>query len=245
MSQQQVTLPAKDGPCKAWVLTPDGQGPWPAVIFYCDVFGIRPAMIQMAAHVASQGYLVLLPDLFYRFGDYGPFEPKEVMKGDFRSVVGPIAATTNNKKAGEDTADFIAYLDTRPDVASKKIAVVGFCMSGGMALTAAAYYPDRIVAAASFHGGRLASDQPDSPHLLADKIKAEVYIAGADADQSYPPEMAQRLEEALTKAGVKHKCEIYAGKHHGWMKPDMPVYDAEAAKRGWRELFTLLGRTLR
>ncbi len=245
MSQEQVVIQAKDGPCKAWVLTPDGQGPWPAVIFYMDAFGIRPGMIQMATHVASQGYVVLLPDLFYRFGPYGPFDPKEVLKGDFRATVGPIMASTDNHKTADDTAAFLAYLAGRDDVAGDKVGTVGFCMGGGMALTAAAYYPDRVVAAASFHGGRLATDDPTSPHLLVSKIKAELYVAAADNDGSYPPEMAERFEAALKQAGVRYKSELYTGKLHGWMKPDMPVYDAEAAERGWTELFALYARTLR
>ena len=244
MSPEQVTLQATDGPCTAYVLAPEGTGPWPAVIFYMDAFGIRPGLTQMATHVAEQGYVVLLPDLFYRYGAYGPLDPKEVMQGDFRAIVGPMMASTDSHKAAADTAAFIGYLDSRPDVARTKIGTVGFCMGGGMALAAAAFYPDRIGAAASFHGGRLATDLPTSPHLLLDKIKAELYIAIADKDQSYPPEMAERFEAALNAAGVKYKSEFYAGKLHGWMKPDMPVYDAEAAERGWNELFALYGRTL-
>lgn len=245
MSQEQVVIQAKDGPCKAWVLTPEGQGPWPGVIFYMDAFGIRPGMIQMAAHVAAQGYVVVLPDLFYRFGAYGPHDPKEVLKGDFRATIGPLMASSDNHKAAEDTAAFLAYLAGRDDVAGDKVGTVGFCMGGGMALTAAAYYPDRVAAAASFHGGRLATDEPTSPHLQVAKIKAELYIAAADNDGSYPPEMAERFEAALNAAGVRYKSELYAGKLHGWMKPDMPVYDAEAAERGWSELFALYARTLR
>jgi carboxymethylenebutenolidase len=244
MSQEQVTLQAKDGPCQAYVLSPDGAGPWPGVIFYMDAFGIRPGMIEMATHIASQGYVVLLPDLFYRFGPYGPHDPKEVLKGDFRAIIGPLMGSTDNHKTADDTASFIAYLDSRPDVAKTKIGTVGFCMGGGMALTAAAYYPNRIGAAASFHGGNLATDLPTSPHLLLDKIKAELYIAIADNDHSYPPEMAERFDAALKAAGVIYKSEFYAGKMHGWMKPDMPVYDAEAAEKGWSELFALYGRTL-
>jgi carboxymethylenebutenolidase len=244
MPQEKVSISAKDGPCVAYVLTPEGDGAWPAVIFYMDAFGIRPAMIDMAAHIASQGYVVLLPDLFYRFGPYGPLAPKEVLAGDFRAIVGPMMASTDNHKTAEDTAAFLAYLDGRGDVAGDKVGTVGFCMGGGMALTAAGVYPDRIAAAASFHGGNLATDEPISPHLLASKIKAEVYVAGADKDQSYPPAMAERLEKALVEAGVKHHCEIYQGKLHGWMKPDMPVYDPEGAERGWRELFALYRRDL-
>ena len=244
VSQTRITVQAKDGPCNVWVLKPQGEGRWPGVIFYMDAFGIRPAMVQMASHVASQGYVVLLADLFYRFGAYGPLDPKEVLKGDFRAIVGPMMASTDNHKAAEDTAALLAHLDSRDDVKGSRVGTVGFCMGGGMALAAAAYYPERVAAAASFHGGNLATDQPTSPHLLLSKVKAEVLVAGADQDQSYPPDMAKRFEAALIEAGVKHKSEIYEGKLHGWMKPDMPVFDAPAAERGWKELFALYARTL-
>jgi carboxymethylenebutenolidase len=223
MGQELVSIPATDGDCAAYVMTPEGSGPWPAVIFYMDAFGIRPAMREMAAHVASGGYVVLLPDLFYRFGPYGPLVPKEVLAGDFRAAIGPMMASSDNHRAGADTAAFLDYLASRPDVKGDKVGVVGFCMGGGMALTVAGTFPDRVAAAASFHGGNLATDAETSPHLLAPKIKAEA---------------------ALTEAGVVHRCEIYAGKLHGWMKPDLPVFDAEAAERGWGELFELYGRTL-
>jgi carboxymethylenebutenolidase len=253
VQKEEVIIQTKDGDCKAWVVLPDGTGtetgtetgPSPGVIVYADAFGIRPTMVQMASHVASQGYVVLLPDLFYRFGPYGPFDPKEFFKGgNSWAQLQPMRATTDNHKAAEDTAAFLEYLDQRGDV-TRKVGTVGFCMGGGMALTAAAYYPERIIAAASFHGGKLSTDAPTIPHLLASKIKGEVYIAGADQDAGYPPEMARRLEDALTKAGVRHKSEIYQGKLHGWMKPDMPVYDAPAAERGWGELFALYARALR
>ncbi|KRP98920.1 dienelactone hydrolase [Bradyrhizobium yuanmingense] len=245
MSQEQVRIKAKDGLCQAWVFTPDGPGPWPSVIFYMDAFGIRPGMKQMAQHVADQGYVVLLPDLFYRYGAYGPLDPKEVLQGDFQAIVGPLMGSTDNHKAGEDTAAFLAYLDSRPDVAGKKVGTVGFCMGGGMALTAAAFYSERIAAAAIFHGGNLATDLSISPHLQATRIKGEVYIAVADNDGSYPPEMAKRFDAAMEAAGVNYRSELYAGKAHGWMKPDMPVYDAEAADRGWAKLSELYARNLR
>ena len=202
-------------------------------------------MVQMATHIASQGYVVLLPDLFYRFGPYGPLAPKEVLAGDFRAIVGPMMASTDNHKTGDDTEAFLAYLASRKDVAGDKVGTVGFCMGGAMALTAAGVYPDRVAAAASFHGGNLATDDATSPHLLAPKIKAEVYVAGADHDHIYPPEMAERLDKALTDGGVNFHSEIYTDKAHGWMKPDMPVYDPAAADRGWKELFALYGRTLK
>lgn len=245
MSDQQVTIQTREGACPAYVLTPDGTGPWPAVIFYMDALAIRPAIVEMGQRLASQGYVVLLPDLFYRYGPYAPLDPKVVFAGDFRAAVGPMMATTGNARAASDTEAFLAYLDTRDDFSGEAIGTVGFCMGGGMAITAAGTFPNRVVAAVSFHGGRLATDAPDSPHRLAPKITAELYVAAADNDHSYPPEMAEAFETALGDAGVTYRAETYAGAEHGWMMTDFPVYDEAAAERGWAELLSLFGRTLR
>ncbi len=244
MPNEQITIRTRDGECPAQVATPAGDGPWPAIILYMDAGGIRPAVIEMAQRLASDGYVVLLPDLFYRHGPYGPFVPKEVFAGDFRAILGPLIATTGNHKAAEDTEAFLAYLDTRADVAGREVGGVGFCMGGGMALTAAGTYPDRFAAVASFHGGNLANDLATSPHLFAPKLKAEVYIAAAENDRSYPPDMAERFEKTLAEAGVTYRAEIYPAAH-GWMKPDFPVYDHAAAERGWTEMLALFGRNLR
>jgi carboxymethylenebutenolidase len=244
MAHEQVSIRTKDGDCPTHVFTPDGTGPWPAVIFYMDALAMRPAVIEMATRLSDGGYVVLLPDLFYRFGPYAAIDPKEAFKGDLFAVIGPMIKTTSNAKAAEDTEAFLAYLDTRSDVAGTRIGTVGFCMGGGMALTVAGTYPDRVGAAVSFHGGNLATDAPDSPHLLAPKMQAEIYVAGADNDKSYPPEMAAKLEAALTSAGVTHRAEIYENAAHGWMKPDFPIYDKEAAERGWREMFAVFDRAL-
>jgi carboxymethylenebutenolidase len=247
MAHDDVTISTQDGDCPAAVFTPtEGEGPWPAVIFYMDAFAIRPALFQMAQRLADAGHVVLLPDLFYRYGSYDTLVPKELFKGDFRSVIGPLMASTDNHKAGrDDTAAFIAYLDTRNDVAGDKIGTVGLCMGGGMAMSAAGFFPTRIAAVASFHGGRLATDDATSPHLLAPQIKAELYVAGADKDDSYPPEQEARLKRALDEAGVPYRAEIYPGALHGWMKPDFPIYDEAAAERGWGEMLPLFARTLR
>jgi carboxymethylenebutenolidase len=245
MPDERVSISTGDGECPAHVLTLDGSGPWPAVIMYMDALGIRPAILDMGRRLASNGYVVLVPDLFYRFGRYEPMDPKTVFAGDFRATIGPMMSTTGNDKAGDDTQAFIAFLDSRGDVRPPKIGTVGFCMGGGIALTAAGRFPDRVAAAASFHGGNLATDAPTSPHLLAPQIKAEVYVAGADNDQSYPPEMADRLDRALNEAGVDHHLEIYEGAAHGWMKPDFPVYDEAAAERGWKAMLDLFDRRLK
>ncbi|MBV9076622.1 MAG: dienelactone hydrolase family protein [Methylobacteriaceae bacterium] len=238
-----VTVTTRDGACPTHVLTPAGAGPWPAAIMYMDAGGIRPGMVGMAERLAATGLLVLLPDLFYRYGPYGPFVPKEVFAGDFRAVLGPLMATTGNDKAAEDTRALLGYLETRGDVAGRRVGAVGFCMGGGMAIAAAAADPDRFAAVASFHGGNLATDAPTSPDRGASRIEAELYIAAAENDRSYPPEMAARFENALTAAGVTFRAETYPAKH-GWMMPDFPVYDLDAAERGWRALADLFGRTL-
>jgi carboxymethylenebutenolidase len=244
MPNEHVIIRTRDGDCPCHVMTPAGSGAWPGVIYYMDAGGVRPALADMAQRLADHGYVVLLPDLFYRYGAYGPFVPREVFAGDVRAILGPLMATTGNDKAAEDTGALLAYLDTRGDVAGSKLGAVGFCMGGGMALAAAGTYPERFAAVASFHGGNLATDAPASPHLLAPKLEAEVYIAAAENDRSYPAEMAARLETALAEAGVRYSTEIYPAAH-GWMKPDFPVYDHAAAERGWVQMLALFDRTLR
>lgn len=243
MPDEQTTIRTRDGECPSHVATPAGDGPWPAVIFYMDAGGIRPAVIGMAQRLADAGYVVLLPDLFYRYGPYGPLVPKEVFAGDFRAILGPMMATTGNDKAAEDTGALLAYLGTRSDVAGRKVGAVGFCMGGGMAFTAAGTHPDRFGAVASFHGGNLVTEVPASPHLFVPNLKAEVYVAAAENDGSYPPEMAERFEKTLAQAGVRCRAETYPAAH-GWMVPDFPVYDHAAAERGWTEMLALFGRTL-
>ncbi|MBV9511291.1 MAG: dienelactone hydrolase family protein, partial [Caulobacteraceae bacterium] len=223
---------------------PDGAGPWPAVILYMDALAIRPALKDMAERMASYGFVVLLPDLFYRAGPYAPLDPKVVFAGDVRAAIAPLAGTTSNAKAAEDTAAFIAYLDTRKDVKGRKIGVTGYCMGGGMAIAAAAAYPDRIAAAATYHGGALANDSKLSPHLGAPRIKAKVYIGVAENDNSYPPEMAERFERALKDAGVDYVSELYEGAAHGWTQTDFPVHNAAAEEEHWRTLIGLFRETL-
>lgn len=246
MSFELVSVKTQDGVCPVRVFTPEGGvGPWPAAIFFMDGLGIRPTLIDMAQRLANGGYIVLLPDMYYRAGAYEPLDPKQVFaSGDVRGAIGHLYSTTSNHKAAQDAAAFLKLIDARGDVAGTKIGTTGYCMGGGMALTVAGTYPERVAAAASFHGGGLATDSEESPHLLAPQIRARVYVAGADQDNSYPPEMADALDAALTAAGVDHRCEIYAGALHGWTMADFPIYDEPAAERHWQELLALFGATL-
>jgi len=241
---ETTIIAMRDGECSAHIFTAGAERSGPAIIFYMDAGGLRPAVFDMAERLSAAGYVVLLPDLFYRYGPYGPFDPKAVFEGDVRAILGPLMATTGNAKAAEDTEAFLAYLDTRSDVRGGKIGAVGFCMGGGMAIAAAGRQPDRFAAVASFHGGHLATDASDSPHRYAHALAAELYIAAAENDDSYPAAMAERFQHALDEAGVRYRTETYPAAH-GWMKPDFPVYDEAAAERGWHEMLALFGRVLR
>lgn len=205
-----------------------------------DGLGIRPAMLQLGERLATHGYFALLPDLYYRAGPYEPLDPKAVFADaeKRKAVMAKCFAVATSANIMSDTRAFLDYLVAQQDVKPGGIGITGYCMGGRLSLIAAGTYPDSIVAAASYHGGRLAADDPDSPHRLAQKMKARVYVAGAIEDQSFPDDMKARLQKALTDAGVDHKIETYPAKH-GWVFSDFPVYDAAASERHWQTLLAL------
>jgi carboxymethylenebutenolidase len=241
----KIQIKTRDGSCPSYVFRPATGGPWPAVLVFMDGLGIRPAMLELGERLASNGYFVLLPDLFYRSGPYEPMNPREVFSDPEKRKVlmekyfGP--ATQANIMS--DTQAFIDYLALQPDVMPGGIGTTGYCMGGLMSLVAAGTYPDRIRATASYHAGRLATDVPDSPHLLAPRIKSRVYIAGAIEDQGFPDEMQERLALSLSAAGIDFKIETYQARH-GWVFRDTPVYDAAAEERHWQTLLALFKDTL-
>lgn len=237
----QVELRTDDGVCPAYVFHPEGAGPWPGVLVFMDGVGIRPAMLKLGERLAAGGYFVLLPDLFYRSGPYPQLPGRELLAlpGGFRSQRAAFFDKATPANVMHDTKHFLAFLRAQPQVRPGAIATTGYCMGGGLSLSAAGTFGDDVKLAMSFHGGRLASADADSPHLLAAKMKARVYVAGASDDSSFPDDMKARLEDALTKAGVKHTIETYAAKH-GWVFDDMPAWDAPAAQRHWDTLFAEL-----
>lgn len=247
MAETEVKIATPDGPARAFTFHPAGDGPWPAVIFFMDAPAIRPALFEMCERLAGHGYFVLLPDMFWRVGPYEPINLREAFKDEEarRARLGRLMGSTDPERAMRDTGALLAWLSEQAEVDGSKVGCTGYCMGGGLALRAAAAFPDRIVAAAAFHAGRVATDAPDSPHLLAPKIKARVYVGGADEDAGFPPEQADRLRAALTEAGVENTVEIYAGARHGYAPPDTLVYDEAASERHWRELLKLLAETLK
>jgi carboxymethylenebutenolidase len=243
---EKVTIETADGACPSYVFRPEGAGagPWPAVLVFMDGIGIRPAMLEIADRIGKHGYVALLPDLYYRGGPYEPLDAKGVFTDpELRKMLMerfiPLAKPA---LAMADTRAFLDYLASRPDVEPGGVGATGYCMGGRLALTAAGTYPDHIIAAASYHGGPLASDAPESPHRLATTTKARVYVGFPPDD--LPGDMRARLEEAFTNAGVAHTIEKYDAKH-GWVPRDTPVHDAAAAERHWQTLFALLDGTLK
>ncbi len=239
-----VDVPTPDGVCPSVVVTPDGDGPWPAVIMFMDAGGVRPAIIEMADHLAGMGFLTFLPEMYYRHAPYEPFRIETAFTDpDERARLMTMARTLTPTRVASDTGAFLEFLSGRPEVAGTKVGTTGYCMGGRLSLTAAAYHPERIVAAASFHGGNLAGEGPESPHRIADRITGRVYVAAAEDDQSFPPEQATLLEKVLSEAGVDHLIETYPA-HHGFAVPDNPTYDADADVRHWHALDELYGATL-
>ncbi len=242
----KIEIKTNDGNCPSHVYRPTGSGPWPAVLVFMDGLGIRPAMLEVGERLATHGYFVLLPDLFYRSGPYEPMDPGTVFSDPEKRkiLMQKFFALATQANIMSDTRAFLDYFAAQPEVKPGGVGTTGYCMGGLMSLTAAGTYPDRIVATASYHGGRLATDAPESPHRLAAKIKSRVYVAGAIDDQSFPDDMKVRLEDALTEAGVDHKIETYPARH-GWVFRDTPVYDAAAAERHWQTMVALFDSKLK
>ncbi|MET3521998.1 dienelactone hydrolase family protein [Mesorhizobium abyssinicae] len=242
MAKQDLEIKTQDGSAKARLFRPAAPAK-AGIILYMDIFGPRPALDQMAERLAGLGYAVLVPDLFYRYVPYGPFDPKTAFAEEKSKAA--LLMLSGGTTQGMTIRDGAAFLDALTAAGiTGPVGVVGYCMGGARALNAAASYPDRIVAAASFHGGNLASDAADSPHRKAASIKARVYVGVAGVDRSFPPEQSARLAEALRVAEVDHAIENYVGVAHGWCVPDHSVYDAAGAERHWKRLTTLFTETL-
>lgn len=248
MSRTDIEIATRDGTCPAYVFKPEGKGPWPAVIVMMDAPAIRPTLFDLGERLASHGYYVLLPDLFYRDGPYEPLTDFGKLFGNEearKAIFAKMGKATSPDNAKADMTAFLAFLDAQPDVKGPKVGVTGYCMGGGLALRAAAAFPGRVAAAGAFHPGNLATDDPNSPHLLADRIKARIYVGGADEDANFPAEQRDRLAKAFKDAGVEHRVELYEGAKHGYVMPDVPVYDEPAAERHWREITALFEDTLK
>jgi carboxymethylenebutenolidase len=245
MARIDVQIPAPDGQSNGTLHVPDGDGPWPGVVVFPDAGGARETMREVGDRLAEMGYVALVPDIFYRAGEWAPFDMATVFSdpSERTRMFGMIGELTNDRIIA-DSGAYADFLLARPEVSGSAIGSTGYCLGGRMSLLAAGGLGDKIGAAASFHGGRLAvADDPNSPHLAADRITATVYVAGAVEDGSFTAEQAELLDRALSDAGVDHIVEFYPA-HHGFAMADNATYDADAAARHWEALGRLYGSSL-
>lgn len=245
----RVDIPTGDGgTADAYLAAPEGRRSHPGVLFFMDAFGPRRRLEEMAQRLASHGYAVLVPHLFHRRGRAPLIDTSDLMnpaaRGKLFGVIRPWIQELTPQQAMSDADAYLDFLTGLGEVAGGPVGVTGYCMGGALALRTAAHRPELVAAAAAFHPARLATDAPDSPHLLVDRLQAEVYVASADHDPGMPPEQQSRLDAALTEAGVRHVCEQYDGAAHGFTMSDTAVYDEAATERHWDALLDLLARAL-
>ncbi len=242
---EKVEIKTRDGNANCYAFYPEEEGNWPAIIFYMDAYGIRASMFDMAERLSLRGYYVLLPDLYYRAGGHAPFNPETAFTEPAeRDRLMKLMKSVTMSNTFMDTMAFLDFLKTQKKVKGLKTGCVGYCMGGKFALRAAGNFPGRIAAAASIHGGSLATDGADSPHLLAPNIKSKIYIGVAEIDKGFTAEQKEKLEDALDAAKVDYTLEVYEGVAHGFAVNDSPVYDVDATETHWLRLFELFERTL-
>jgi carboxymethylenebutenolidase len=246
--EANVTIKTPDGTCDAAFIHPS-TGSHPAVLIWTDAFGLRPAMRDIGKRIAAEGYSVLVPNPFYRVTKAPVFESAssfDTQNQDEMAKLRPLMGSVNAPGAAEkDAVAYVAFLDAQSPVdRAKKIGSQGYCMGGALVMRTAAAVPNRIGAGASFHGGGLVTDKPDSPHLLAPKIKARMYFGVASNDDQRQPDAKDKLREAFAAARVPAEIEVYPAKH-GWCVPDMPtesgapLYNMAEAERAWSKLVAL------
>lgn len=240
MQTFNLDIATNDGAMDCYIAHPDGTGPFSPVILYMDVPGIRPELQRFAQRLAAAGYLCVLPDLYYREGRvrFDLAKGREEMKRMFAA-----GAKLTNAMIVRDTAGILDWL-ANSDLASERTGAVGYCMSGQFVVSVAGHFPERIKAGASLYGVRIVTDQPDSPHLLAANISAELYFGFAEHDPYVEDFVIPELRKALDAQSVRHTIETYSGTEHGFAFPERPAYDEQAAEQSWRRMFDLFERHL-
>jgi carboxymethylenebutenolidase len=246
--ETDVEIKTPDGTCDAAFIRPK-SGSHPGVLIWPDAFGLRPSMRDIGRRVAAEGYAVLVPNPFYRvakapFSDASNFNFQD--PADMAKLRPLMASVTASGHAEQDATAYVGFLDGQKEVnKTKKVGTQGYCMGGPLVVRTAATLPNRIGAGASFHGGGLVTDKPDSPHLLAPKIKARMYFGVASNDDARQPDAKDKLREAFAAAKVPAEIEVYPGALHGWCVPDMPtqngkpIYNKADAERAWGKLVAL------
>lgn len=246
MIEQTLDIATKDGASTTFIVHPERGGPHPIVLFFMDAPAIREELRDMARRIATVGYYVMLPNLYYRRGVMELADLPPLPEAEARARMFDLMGSINIPLVMDDADALLNFADRDPAASPGKAAAMGYCMSGQYAINAAARHPERIACAASLYGVQLVTDAPDSPHLAARKARAELYFACAEHDNWAPLEMVRDLDASLMESGVKAEVELYPGVHHGFAFPQRgaSVYDKPAAERHWERLFSLFRRNL-
>ena len=241
VTESEVTIMTPDGMADAYFVHP-ATGTAPGVLVWPDIFGLRPSFRQMGKRLAESGYSVLVVNPFYRVKKAPTAESGSTTP--IPSLM-PLAQALNETTQMTDAKAFIGWLDRQASVAkNKKVGTQGYCMGGPIAFRTAAAVPDRVGAVASFHGGGLVTDMPNSPHLQASKTKAQLLIAIAANDDMRSPNEKTVLKETFEKSKQAAEIEVYTGAAHGWCPPDSQVYNEPQAEKAWGRLLALYGKAL-
>ncbi len=246
VEEKDVEIKTQDGVADAALFYPKGKGKWPAVLVWPDIWSLRPVFRQMGRRLAAAGYVVLVPNLFYRSkkapvmeGAMNFADPKD------RETIMALAKTVTPTTAVVDAKAFVAFLDAQPQTnKAKPVGTQGYCMGGPLAFRTAGTVPDRVGAVATFHGGGLTADGPDSPYLLIPKTKADYLVAIADNDDQRDPASKDKLKAAFAEAKRSATVEVYAGANHGWTVPGSQAYNEASAEKAWSELLALYKKAL-
>jgi len=244
----ETEIKTDDGIMDTFVCHPEQDGPHPAVIMYKDAPGMREELRDMARRLATVGYTVLLPNMYYRTGREGQygFDPLEIREDEKQKArMYEVMNTLTNARVVADTKGLLQSIDQCEAAAPGPAGCVGYCMSGQFVMSVAAAYPDRFAAIAAYHGVKIITDQPDSPHLVADRITGEVYLGYASDDPHVPDAELAAMPGTLQAAGVNHTIEIYPNTEHGFVFPQRAVYKKPAAERHWETMLALFDRGLR
>jgi carboxymethylenebutenolidase len=245
VQEADVDITTPDGTADAYFVHPS-RGKHPGVLMWPDIYGLRPAFRQMGKRLAESGYSVLVVNPFYR-AKRAPTAPEQADFDDpaTRTALMALAKSLTPQTTLTDAKAFLSWLDRQPAVdARRRVGTMGYCMTGPFTLRTAAEFPDRIGAGASFHGGGLVTDQPDSPHLLIARIKARYLIAIAESDDKRQPEAKEVLRQAFLKANVPAEIEVYAGTVHGWCPTDSKIYNRDQAEKAWSRMLALFKSAL-
>lgn len=240
MIERELDITTADGEMKTFVFHPEVDGPHPVVLYLMDAPSIRPALKDMASRLATAGYYVMLPYLFYRGGPFREFGMSDEDMHARRELMGSVTPTN----IIGDAEALLAHAATDPAARGGKVGAVGFCMSGGLTLALAKAMPDRMAGVASIHGAWMVRDTPDSPHLGLDAVAAEAYLGWADNDATAPPEQYTQVCELLTAAGVRFTSDFYTDAVHGYAPPGTERYNRHASEQHWERVHSLFRRNL-